>query len=194
LDQLKNELDELKSPLLHSRKPDAMQRVFAIYTAVTGREPRGTRCFQCAVDAYFELKKISTSGEGWDNSVNLNFKFNTNNKKTMATLKKYKMLVTRFRMFGSPDTITPENATDEIIDAILKINPQFSKFFQLIEKPSKNEPVLETLPEVTGYLDNVTGYPNKVTDEKKIDSSEFQAPKLEKITKKKGGRYSKKTI
>jgi hypothetical protein len=83
-------------------------------------------------------------------------------------------------MFGSPDTITPENATDEKIDAILKINPQFSKFFQLIEKPKTKEPVLETLPELT--------------DESKIDSIEFQAPKLAKITKKKGGRYSKKTV
>jgi hypothetical protein len=143
LDQLKRELDELKSPLLQSRKGDAMQRVFVIYKAVTGREPRGARCFQCAIDAYFELKKIANSGEGWDNSVNLNSEFKKTNKKEMGNLKKYKMLTSRFRMFGSPDTITPENVTDEKIDAILKHNPQFSKFFQLIEKPAKTEIEME---------------------------------------------------
>jgi hypothetical protein len=183
LSQLISELDELKSPLLHSRKSDAMQRVFVIYKAVTGREPRGVRCFQCAVDAYFELKKISTMGEGWDNSVNLNSEFKQINKKPMGNLKKYKMLTTRFRMFGSPDTITPENATDEKIDAILKINPQFSKFFQLIEKPAKKE--IETLSEETTP---------EVIEETHIDSSKFEAPKLSKITKKKGGRLPKKTI
>jgi hypothetical protein len=179
LTQLIRELDELKSPLLHSRKGDAMQRVFVIYKAITGREPRGARCFQCAVDAYFELKKISTMGEGWDNSVNLNSEFKKTNKKEMGNLKKYKMLTSRFRMFGSPDTITPENATDEKIEAILKVNPQFSKFFQLIEKPAKAEKVSETLPEVI--------------EETHIDSSKFEAPKLEKITKKRGGRLPKKT-
>lgn len=185
LSQLINELDELKSPLLHSRKSDAMQRVFAIYTAVTGREPRGARCFQCAVDAYFELKKISTMGEGWDNSVNLNFELKQINKKPMASLKKYKMLTTSFRMFGSPDTLTTENATDEKIDAILKLNPQFSKFFQLIEKPAKKESVLETLLEEIAI---------GVIEETEIDSSKFEAPKMEKITKKRGGRLPKKTI
>lgn len=185
LSQLINELDELKSPLLHSRKSDAMQRVFAIYTAVTGREPRGARCFQCAVDAYFELKKISTMGEGWDNSVNLNFELKQINKKPMASLKKYKMLTTSFRMFGSPDTLTTENATDEKIDAILKLNPQFSKFFQLIEKPAKAEKVLETLSEETAP---------EISEENHIDSSKFEAPKMEKITKKRGGRLPKKTI
>jgi len=184
LDQLKRELEELKSPLLHSRKGDAMQRVFVIYKAVTGREPRGVRCFQCAVDAFFELKKISTLGEGWDNSVNLNSEFKQINKKQMGTLKKYKMLTSRFRMFGSPDTITPENATDEKIDAILKINPQFSKFFQLVEKPAKAEKVSETLPE------QITP---EVIEETHIDSSKFEAPKLSKITKKRGGRLPKKT-
>lgn len=176
LDQLKNELDELKSPLLHSRNVDAMQRVFELYTAITRREPRGVRCFQCAIDAYFELKKISQSGEGWDNSVNLNLEIKQINKKPMAILKKYKMLTTSFRMFGSPDTLTIENATDEKIDAILKTNPQFSKFFQLIEKPAKKEIISETLPEETH-----------------IDSDNFEAPKLEKITKKRGGRLPKKT-
>lgn len=185
LSQLINELDELKSPLLHSRKSDAMQRVFAIYTAVTGREPRGTRCFQCAVDAYFELKKISTMGEGWDNSVNLNFELKQINKKPMASLKKYKMLTSSFRMFGSPDTLTTENATDEKIDAILKLNPQFSKFFQLIEKPAKKEIETETLSEETAP---------EVIEETHIDSSKFEAPKLSKITKKRGGRLPKKTI
>ena len=185
LDQLKRELEELKSPLLQSRKQDAMQRVFIIYKAVTGRDPRGIRCFQCAVDAYFELKKISTMGEGWDNSVNLNSEFKQINKKQMGTLKKYKMLTSRFRMFGSPDTITPENATDEKIDAILKINPQFSKFFQLVEKPAKAEKVSETLPE------EITP---EVIEETHIDSSKFEAPKLSKITKKRGGRLPKKTI
>jgi hypothetical protein len=185
LDQLKRELEELKSPLLHSRKGDAMQRVFVIYKAITGREPRGLRCFQCAVDAFFELKKISTLGEGWDNSVNLNSEFKQINKKQMGTLKKYKMLTSRFRMFGSPDTITPENATDEKIDAILKINPQFSKFFQLVEKPAKAEKVSETLPE------EITP---EVIEETHIDSSKFEAPKLSKITKKRGGRLPKKTI
>ena len=180
LSQLKFELDELKSPLLVSRKSDAMQRVFAIYTAVTGREPRGKRCFQCAVDAFFELKKISISGEGWDNSVNLIPELKQFNKKEMGNLKKYKMVVSRFRMFGSPDTITPENATDEKIDTILKLNPQLSKFFQLIEKAEKKEIVSETLPEVI--------------EEKHLDSSKFEAPKLSKITKKKGGRLPKKTI
>jgi hypothetical protein len=184
LSQLISELDELKSPLLQSRKGDAMQRVFVIYKAITGREPRGVRCFQCAVDAYFELKKISTMGEGWDNSVNLNSEFKQINKKPMANLKKYKMLTTRFRMFGSPDTITPENATDEKIDAILKINPQFSKFFQLIEKPSKKEIETETLSEETTP---------EVIEETHIDSSKFEAPKLSKITKKRGGRLPKKT-
>jgi hypothetical protein len=185
LDQLKRELDELKSPLLQSRNGDAMQRVFIIYKAVTGREPRGARCFQCAVDAYFELKKISTMGEGWDNSVNLNSEFKKSNKKEMGNLKKYKMLTTSFRMFGSPDTLTIHNATDEKIDAILKTNPQFSKFFQLIEKPAKAEKVLETLPEETTP---------EVIEETHIDSSKFEAPKLSKITKKKGGRLPKKTI
>jgi hypothetical protein len=185
LTQLIRELDELKSPLLHSRKGDAMQRVFIIYKAVTGRDPRGARCFQCAVDAYFELKKISTMGEGWDNSVNLNSEFKKTNKKEMGNLKKYKMLTSRFRMFGSPDTITPENATDEKIEAILKVNPQFSKFFQLIEKPAKKEIETETLPEV------ITP---EVIEETHIDSSKFEAPKLEKITKKRGGRLPKKTI
>jgi hypothetical protein len=184
LTQLLRELDELKSPLLHSRKGDAMQRVFVIYKAVTGREPRGFKCFQCAVDAYFELKKISSLGEGWDNSVNLNSEFKQIKKKQMGNLKKYKMLTTRFRMFGSPDTITPENATDEKIDAILKINPQFSKFFQLIEKPAKAENVLETLPEEIAP---------EVIEETHIDSSKFEAPKLSKITKKRGGRLPKKT-
>ena len=181
LSQLINELDELKSPLLHSRKPDAMQRVFVIYKAVTGRDPRGIRCFQCAVDAYFELKKISTMGEGWDNSVNLNLEIKQINKKPMASLKKYKMLTTSFRMFGSPDTLTVENATDEKIDAILKLNPQFSKFFQLIEKPAKKEIESETLPEA-------------INEDSLIDSAKFEAPKLSKITKKRGGRFSKKTI
>jgi hypothetical protein len=180
LSELKIALEELKGPLLHSRKPDALQRVFSIYTAVTGREPRGARCFQCAVDAYFELKKISTSGEAWDNSVNLNSEFKQLNKKPMGNLKKYKMLVSRFRMFGSPDTITPENATDEKIEAILKSNPQLSKFFQLIEKAEKKEIVSENLPEAI--------------EEKHLDSTNFEIPKMEKITKKKGGRYSKKTI
>jgi hypothetical protein len=181
LSDLINALEDLKSPLLHSRKPDAMQRVFAIYTAVTGREPRGARCFQCAIDAYFELKKISTSGEGWDNSVNLNFEFKKLNIKPMATLKKYKMLTSSFRMFGSPDTLTIENATDEKIDAILKLNPQFSKFFQLIEKPVKKEIQTETLSE-------------DINEEIHIDSSKFEIPKLSKITKKRGGRLPKKTI
>jgi len=185
LDQLKRELDELKSPLLQSRKGDAMQRVFVIYKAVTGREPRGARCFQCAIDAYFELKKIANSGEGWDNSVNLNSEFKKTNKKEMGNLKKYKMLTSRFRMFGSPDTITPENVTDEKIDAILKHNPQFSKFFQLIEKPAKKEIETETLPEETAP---------EVIEETHIDSSKFEAPKLSKITKKRGGRLPKKTI
>jgi hypothetical protein len=185
LSDLKTALEELKNPLLVSRNSDAMQRVFAIYTAVTGREPRGKRCFQCAVDAYFELKKISTSGEGWDNSLNLVPELKQLNKKPMTTLKKYKMLTSRFRMFGSPDTITPENATDEKIDAILKLNPQFSKFFQLIEKPAKKESILETMLEEIAIA---------VIEEPEIDSSKFEAPKLSKITKKKGGRYSKKTI
>ncbi len=180
LSDLKIALDELKSPLLQSRKQDAMQRVFAIYTAVTGREPRGKRCFQCAVDSYFELKKISISGEGWDNSVNLIPELKQFNKKEMGNLKKYKMLVSRFRMFGSPDTITPENATDEKIESILKLNPQLSKFFQLIEKPTKKEIVSETLPELI--------------EETNLETKNFEAPKLEKITKKRGGRYSKKTI
>ena len=184
LSQLISELDELKSPLLQSRKGDAMQRVFAIYKAVTGREPRGARCFQCAVDAYFELKKISTIGEGWDNSVNLIPELKQLNKKPMANLKKYKMLTTRFRMFGSPDTITQENATDEKIDAILKLNPQFSKFFQLIEKQAKKEIETETLSEETTP---------EVIEETHIDSSKFEAPKLSKITKKRGGRLPKKT-
>jgi hypothetical protein len=178
LSDLKIALDELKGPLLQSRKPDAMQRVFSIYTTVTGREPRGIRCFQCAIDAYFELKKISTSGEGWDNSLNLIPELKQLNKKPMGTLKKYKMLTTSFRMFGSPDTLTVENATDEKIDAILKLNPQFSKFFQLIEKTNKKE--IEILPEVI--------------EEKHLDLKEFEAPKLSKITKKRGGRFSKKTI
>ena len=185
LDQLKNELDELKSPLLHSRKQDAMQRVFVIYTAITGREPRGKRCFQCAVDAYFELKKIATSGEGWDNSLNLIPELKQLNKKEMGNLKKYKMLVSRFRLFGSPDTITPENATDEKIDSILKLNPQLSKFFQLIEKTSKKETISEVIEEEI--------LP-EVTEESNLDSTTFEAPKLEKITKKRGGRFSKKTI
>lgn len=185
LSQLKIELENLKSPLLHSRKSDAMQRVFLIYTAVTGREPRGKRCFQCAVDAYFELKKISTSGEGWDNSLNLIPELKQIKKKEMGNLKKYKMLTTRFRMFGSPDTLTIENATDEKIDAILKLNPQFSKFFELIEKPAKAEKVLETLSEETTP---------EVIEETHIDSSKFEAPKLSKITKKRGGRLPKKTI
>ena len=176
LSQLITELDELKSPLLHSRKQDAMQRVFLIYTAVTGRQPRGARCFQCAVDAFYELKKITTLGEGWDNSVNLIPQLKQLNKKQMGSLKKYKMLTSRFRMFGSPDLITPENATDEKIDAILKLNPQFSKFFQLIEKPEKKETISETAPETH------------------LDSNEFDAPKLEKITKKRGGRLPKKAI
>ena len=90
------------------------------------------------------------------------------------------MLTSRFRMFGSPDMITPENATDEKIDAILKINPQFSKFFQLIEKPEKKEIVSETLPEVI--------------EEKHLETENFEIPKMEKITKKRGGRFSKKTI
>lgn len=181
LSDLKNALEELKSPLLHSRNSDAMQRVFEIYTAVTGREPRGNRCFQCAIDAYFELKKISTSGEGWDNSVNLNLEFKQFNIKPMATLKKYKMLTTSFRMFGSPDTLTIENATDEKIDAILKLNPHFSKFFQLIEKPEKKEIETETLNE-------------EIKESIHIDSAKFEVPKLSKITKKKGGRLPKKTI
>ena len=180
LSELKNALEEIKGPLLHSRNSEAMQRVFSIYKAVTKREPRAARCFQCAVDAYFELKKISTSGEGWDNSVNLNFEFKKLNIKPMATLKKYKMLTTSFRMFGSPDTLTIENATDEKIDAILKINPQFSKFFQLIEKPNKKEINSETLPEDS--------------EEKHLQTETFEAPKLDKITKKRGGRFSKKTI
>ena len=184
LSQLISELDELKSPLLHSRKGDAMQRVFLIYKAVTGREPRGARCFQCAIDAYFELKKISTMGEGWDNSVNLNSEFKQIKKKPMANLKKYKMLTSRFRMFGSPDMITPENATDEKNDAILKLNPQFSKFFQLIEKPEKKS-ILETKLEEIAIA---------VIEETHIDSSKFEAPKLSKITKKRGGRLPKKTI
>lgn len=178
LSDLKNALEEIKSPLLVSRNSDAMQRVFSIYTAVTGREPRGVRCFQCAIDAYFELKKISTSGEGWDNSLNLIPELKQLNKKPMAVLKKYKMLTSSFRMFGSPDTLTVENATDEKIDAILKLNPQFSRFFQLIEKTNKKE--IEILPEVI--------------EEKHLDSTEFVAPKLEKITKKRGGRLPKKTI
>jgi hypothetical protein len=181
LNQLKTELDELKGPLLHSRNPNAMQRVFVIYTAVTGREPRGSRCFQCAVDAFFELKKISTSGEGWDNSLNLPVELKQFNIKKMAILKKYKMLTTSFRMFGSPDTITIENATDEKIDAILKLNPQFSKFFQLIEKPAKKEIVSETLPDA-------------INEDSLIDPAKFVAPKLSKITKKRGGRLPKKTI
>ena len=94
------------------------------------------------------------------------------------------MLTTRFRMFGSPDTITQENATDEKIDAILKINPQFSKFFQLIEKPTKKEIETETLSEETAP---------ELIEETHIDSSKFEAPKLSKITKKRGGRLPKKT-
>jgi hypothetical protein len=99
----------------------------------------------------------------------------------MATLKKYKMLTSSFRMFGSPDTLTIENATDEKIDAILKLNPQFSKFFQLIEKPVKKEIQTETLSE-------------DINEEIHIDSSKFEIPKLSKITKKRGGRLPKKTI
>jgi hypothetical protein len=124
-------------------------------------------------------------GEGWDNSVNLNFEFKKLNIKPMATLKKYKMLTSSFRMFGSPDTLTIENATDEKIDAILKLNPQFSKFFQLIEKSEKKEIVSETLSEET--------FP-ELSEETQIDSSKFEAPKLSKITKKRGGRLPKKTI
>ncbi len=180
LSELKTALEEIKSPLLHSRNTDAMQRVFAIYTAVTGREPRGVRCFQCAIDAYFELKKITTSGEGWDNSVNLIPELKQLNKKPMSNLKKYKMLTTSFRMFGSPDTLTIENATDEKIDAILKLNPQFEKFFQLIEKPEKKVIETETLPELNA--------------ENHLNSETFEVPKMEKITKKKGGRLPKKTI
>jgi hypothetical protein len=123
-------------------------------------------------------------GEGWDNSVNLNSEFKKSNKKEMGNLKKYKMLTSRFRMFGSPDTITPENATDEKIEAILKVNPQFSKFFQLIEKPAKAESILETKLEEIAIA---------VIEETHIDSSKFEAPKLSKITKKRGGRLPKKT-
>jgi hypothetical protein len=53
----------------------------------------------------------------------------------------------------------------------------------LIEKQAKKE--IETLSEETTP---------EVIEETHIDSSKFEAPKLSKITKKKGGRLPKKTI
>ena len=61
-----------------------------------------------------------------------------------------------------------------------KDNAKKILFFQLIEKPEKKEIVSETLPEVS--------------EEKHLETESFEIPKMEKITKKRGGRFSKKTI
>ena len=133
LDQLLIELDELKTPLLVKRSDAAMQRVFDLYRIVAGRPPRGSGCYMCAVDAYYEMKRISQIGEGWDNSVNLPDTLIIKEPKLILRMEKYKMTRHSFRAFGSPDTITEENTSDEQVEALLKATPALAKYFVLRE-------------------------------------------------------------
>lgn len=87
----------------------------------------------CAVDAYYEMKRISQIGEGWDNSVNLPDTLIINEPKLILKMEKFKMTRKSFRVFGSPDTITEENTSDEQVEALLAETPSLSKFFVLRE-------------------------------------------------------------
>jgi len=116
-----------------------MQRVFDLYRVVAGREPRGSGCYMCAVDAYYEMKRISQIGEGWDNSVNLPNTLIINEPKLIIRMEKYKMTRKSFRVFGSPDTITEDNTSDAEVEALLASNPTLTKFFVLRESGEKVE-------------------------------------------------------
>lgn len=136
-EQLQKELEDIKHPLLVLRQGDAMQRVFDLYRNIAGREPRGSgRCVACAMDAFYELQRISQVGQGWDNSVNLPPTIKQLNLANIQKMEKYKMTVPHFRAFGSPDTITEANTTDAQVETLLKENPEFSKFF-ILRDPSK---------------------------------------------------------
>ncbi len=139
VEQLKVELDAIQHPL-KARSDDAIQRVFALYRTLTQKEPRGTGCYGCALDAYEELRIIEQRGRGWDNSLNLpqellnQFK----NKAMESQLKKYR-LIREFRLFGSPDLCTAYNLTDAKVDALIKKTPSLAKHFGVIEKAPKAE-------------------------------------------------------
>ena len=129
-DQLLSELAEIKDPLFN-RNTAAVERVLNLYPIITGKPARGTGCFPCALDAFYELQRIAQIGEGWDNSVNLPDQLKNKSKQTIYIMKKYMMTRPSFREFGSPDTITEQNTTDEQVEAMLKRNPDLSKFFVL---------------------------------------------------------------
>jgi len=134
VEQLANELNAIKNPLMAKSK-DAMLRVFALYKTLTGKEPRGTGCYGCALDAYYELKTILSRGYGWDNSLNLPQEFTNQfktNTKMANQLKKYKLL-RPFRVFGSPDFYTEQNITDAIASKLIKDNPGLAKHFEILE-------------------------------------------------------------
>lgn len=137
-EQLQRELEEIKHPLLVLRQGDAMQRVFDLYRNIAGREPRGSgRCMACAMDAFYELQRISQVGQGWDNSVNLPATIKKLNLTNIQKMEKYKMLVPHFRAFGSPDTITEANTTDAQVETLLKENPEFLGKFFVLRDPKK---------------------------------------------------------
>jgi hypothetical protein len=166
VEQLKAELDAIKDPLMAKSK-EAMTRVFALYKTLTGKEPRGSGCYGCALDAYYELKTIASRGYGWDNSLNLPSEF-TNQFKTntmTGSLKKYK-LIRSFRVFGSPDLYTEHNLNDALADKLLKTNPALSKHFEVIEKPkaeAKVEEVTESdeQQEQTSSIEEVVAKPRR---------------------------------
>lgn len=139
VEQLRAELDAIQHPL-KARDEQAIQRVFALYKELTQKEPRGTGCYGCALDAYEELRTIEHRGRGWDNSLNLpdellnQFK----NKEMESKLKKYK-LIREFRLFGSPELCTAYNLTDAKVDKLLKDIPSLAKHFQVIEKPKEEK-------------------------------------------------------
>ena len=91
----------------------------------------------CAMDAFYELQRISQVGQGWDNSVNLPDWIKQHDLTNIQKMEKYKMTVPHFRAFGSPDTITEANTTDKQVDAILKENPEFFGKFFVLRDPKK---------------------------------------------------------
>jgi hypothetical protein len=142
LEQLKDELNAIKDPLM-AKSQEAMTRVFALYKTLTDKDPRGTGCYGCALDAYYELKTIASRGYGWDNSLNLPKEFTNQFKNIMSnSLKKYKLL-RPFRVFGSPDFYNENNLTDALVDKLLKTNPALSKHFEILEKEVKQEVVAQ---------------------------------------------------
>ena len=134
VEQLSDELNAIKDPLM-AKSNDAMTRVFALYKTLTDKEPRGSGCYGCALDAYYELKTILSRGYGWDNSLNLPQEFTNQfktNTKMANQLKKYKLL-RPFRVFGSPDFYTEQNLTDAIASKLIKKHPELAKHFEILE-------------------------------------------------------------